>query len=421
MNAIRTARAYFHRSDFAKDTAILTLGTLLAQLVGIASMPVMSRLYSPADFGQLAVFMAVVGVTGIAVTLRYEATIMLPKEESQSTNLTLLSLALALCLGVMLSVLAWVAPDEIKVWLGIHALGNWLPVAVLTGIGSAIVATGANWFNRHRAYSQIVKQRVIQSFVAVAVAVTLGYSDNASGLVTAQITALLVTSLVVMLKIRPLLQHWSMKAVVAVAREHITGPKFLLPTALLDMVTMQLPVFLITAWFSSDSAGQFSMAWRILGLPMALIGGAVGQVFFQRFSQVWPDVPAAQELLFKTWKVLLFAGLPPTVVVMVFGESLFVFVLGDAWREAGVMAAVMAPMLLAMLISSPTSSTFIILGLQRYSFLFGIAVFIYRPICIYIGFKYNNIYTSLFLFSSIEIIQIYIFQRLALSKLKKKL
>lgn len=418
MNAIRAALARFHRSSFAKDTAILTMGTAVAQLLGIAAMPVMSRLYSPADFGQLAVFAAVVGITATAITLRYETTILLPKEESQSTDLTLLSLVLALCLGVMLSVLAWVAPEEIKAWLGISTLGDWFPLAVLAGIGSAVVAIGANWLNRQRAYMQMTKQRVIQSVVAVALGVGLGFGGNASGLVIAQIAALLVTSLIIMLQIRPLLRHWSSQATVAAARQHIAAPKFLLPTALLDVVTMQLPVLLITAWFSSDSAGQFSMAWRILALPMSLIGGAVGLVFYQRFSKVWPDVPAARRLLFKTWKILALAGLLPTVVVMVFGESIFSFVLGEAWREAGVMAAVMAPMLLAMLVSSPTSTSYLVIGLQKYSLIFGLASLVYRPLSLYLGFLNKNIYLALFLYSCFEIFQIFLYQFLAFRKLR---
>ncbi len=418
MNVIRAVLAHFHRSSFAKDAAILTLGTFLAQLFGIAAMPVMSRLYSPADFGQLAVFAAVVGITATAVTLRYEATILLPREESQSTDLTLLSLALALCLGVMLSVLAWVAPEEIKVWLGINALGDWFPVAVLAGIGSAVVAIGANWLNRQRAYMQMTKQRVIQSFVAVALGVGLGLGGNAAGLVIAQIVALLVTSLTIMMQIRPLLRHWSSQAAVAVARQHRAAPKFLLPTALLDVVTMQLPVLLITAWFSSDSAGQFSMAWRILALPMSLIGGAVGLVFFQRFSKVWPDVPAARRLLFKTWKILTLAGLLPTMVVMVFGESIFTFVLGEAWREAGVMAAVMAPMLLAMLVSSPTSSSFLVLGLQKYSLYFGVAFITYRTGCLYFGVIKGNVFLGLAAWVLCELSAIIIYNIIVIRRMK---
>jgi O-antigen/teichoic acid export membrane protein len=418
VNAIHKILTHLHRSSFAKDTATLTLGTFLAQLLGMATMPFMSRLYSPADFGQLAVFAAVVVTTATAITLRYETAILLPKNERQSTDLILLSLTLTSCLGIILSIFALGAPDEIKTWLGIGSLGDWFPFAVLSGIGSSVIAVGANWLNRRRAYIQMSTQRLIQSIIAVGLGIGFGLGGNVAGLLIAQVVAVLVTCMIVIAQVWPLLRHWSPQAIAAIAREHIAAPKFLLPTALLDVVTMQLPVLLITAWFSSDSAGQFSMAWRILALPMSLIGGAVGLVFFQRFSKVWPDVPAARRLLLKTWKILALVGLLPTVVVMVFGELFFSFVLGEAWREAGVMAAVMAPMLLAMLVSSPTSTSYLVIGLQKYSLIFGLASLIYRPMSLYVGFLNKNIYLAIFLYSFFEIFQIFLYQFVVFRKLR---
>ena len=90
MNAIHFIIAKFNRNTFAKDTAILTFGTLVTQLLGIATIPIMSRLYSPADFGKLAIFAAVVLIVATVITLRYEMKILLPKVESQANDLIVL-------------------------------------------------------------------------------------------------------------------------------------------------------------------------------------------------------------------------------------------------------------------------------------------------------------------------------------------
>ena len=421
MNWVRLFIARFRSSEFAKDTAVLTIGTAVAQLVAIAAMPVMSRLYTPADFGLLAVFLAVSSIVATAITLRYETAILLPKEESESVSLVLLSLALALLLGLVVGIIAWLLPEKIRVMLGVDALGDWLPIAVLAGVATAVLAIGTSWLNRQRAYIKMTQLRIIQSGVGAVCGITLGIYGYTTGLLTAQIGSLLVVTAVVMVSLRAMHAQWRKQAIRNVATKHSAVPKYLLPAALLDVVTLQLPVLLITAWFSSDEAGQFSMAWKILALPMALIGGAVGQVFLQRFSNVWPDAQSARRLLYGTWKVLALVGVLPTILVVVFGEQLFTWVLGNAWGGAGRMAAVIAPMLLAMLVSSPTSGTFLVLGMQKYSLRFGIASLIYRPACLSFGFISGNLLHGLLLFTFAEILQISTYQYLVLQKLEANL
>ena len=418
MNWVRPFIARFGSSEFAKDTAVLTLGTAVAQLVAIAAMPVMSRLYTPADFGLLAVFLAVSSIVATAITLRYETAILLPKEQSESVSLVLLSLALALLLGLAVGIIAWLLPETIRVMLGVKALGDWLPIAVLAGVATAVLAIGTSWLNRQRAYITMTQLRITQSGVGAICGITLGLYGYTAGMLLAQIVSLLVVAVVVMVSLRAIHTQWRKQAICNVATRHSAAPKYLLPTALLDVITMQLPILLITAWFSSGEAGQFSMAWKILAMPMALIGSAMGQVFLQRFAQVWPDAQSARQLLYRTWKVLTLVGVLPTILIMVFGEIIFTWVLGNAWGGAGRMAAVIAPMTFAILISSPTSGIFLVLGLQKYSLFFGAAFIVYRSGCIYFGVANNSVLFGLIAWVVCELVAISVYNLIALKKMR---
>ena len=106
------------------------------------------------------------------------------------------------------------------------------------------------------------------------------------------------------------------------------------------------------------------------------------------------------------------------LVVMVYGESIFVLLFGNAWGESGTVASIIAPMLFAMLISSPTSSTYLVLGLQKYSLFFGLSVLIYRSGCIYFGIILNDLYLGLMIWVCLEIMQIILYNVIALSRLK---
>lgn len=405
-------------SAFAKDAAVLSLGTIGAQGITVAAMPLLTRLYTPTDFGQLAIFTAVSSIVATGITLRYETSILLPKDSAESNAVFLLSLALALILGIMCGIAAWLLPVNFLRHIGLAELGHWLPMAVLAGVAMAVLTTGLMWLNRLRAYAKMSQLRITQSVVAAITGLALGYSDTTAGLMLAQIIGLAVPCYFIAKGLLPQIRLWNGRMLVDVARKHQAAPRFLLPTALLDVVTLQMPVMLIAGWFGSDVAGQFSMAWRVLALPMALIGAAIGQVFFQRFSETWPDAQAAKKLLIQTWKALALFGFIPMVCVVLYGEKLFILVLGELWGEAGKIASIIAPMLYAMLVSSSTSGIYLVLGLQRFSLIFGMSFLFYRVGCIYLGASSGNLHYGLAAWLFCELLAISIYNLIAINRMK---
>lgn len=409
-------------SAFARGAVVLSTGTMIAQLIGVAATPVLSRLFTPADFGLLALFTAVTGIGATIITLRYEVRIVPAKSHGEARAVLRLVLALAVCAGSTLALLAYLLPQQARISLQLADLGDWLPAAFLMSMVTATVVAVSYWFNRFGEYRKLASLRVVQALLSAACGLIAGFLAIRDGLIYATVVATAVGLV-------PYL-HYGLTSLASVpgsesmahaARANRRAPFFLLPTALMDVLTLQLPFFLISMWFSIESTGQYRMAWTILALPGALVGHAIAQVFFQRYSDVWPDAHAARALLVKSWKTLALLGLGPLIVVLSLGEFLFSFVLGEPWREAGLIGAYLAPMVFVSLIHSPTSTTFIVMGMERTVFFFGLAVLVYRPACLYAGHLVGSLYVGLALFVFIEIVQMVIFQAIAYKKVNARL
>jgi O-antigen/teichoic acid export membrane protein len=121
--------------------------------------------------------------------------------------------------------------------------------------------------------------------------------------------------------------------------------------------------------------------------------------------------------LIKTWKVLAVIGLPPLIVVFFFGEEIFKYVLGANWSEAGLLAALLAPMFYVRLICSPTSMAFTVLGMQNYVFWYGSVILVLRPLILVLGFEFGNLYFGVILLSIFEVVQVLVYQRVLLLRL----
>lgn len=412
-------KSRFQRGNAARDVATLAVGTVIAQGVTIAVTPLLTRLYSPSEFGLLAVFLAVVSVSATLVTLRYESSILVPKENTESASLVLLSLVLGGGLSLVMAVLGALLPMELQKKIGLGALGNWIPIAFLTAAATAALAVMQGWMNRQNRYTQMAWLRVGQSISVAGLAIIFGLLDLQNGLMIAQVCASACLCLAAIWLGRSAALLWRTSHLQATAFAHTNAPKYMLPAALLDVVTLQMPVVLIAAWFGADEAGQFSMAWRLLMLPMALIGGAIGQVFIQRFSKLIANPVLAGNLIKRSWLILFLMGLVPFFVVFLIGDLVFFAFLGEEWAGAGRAAKILAPMAFAMFISSPTSGVFIILGIQRYSVIFGLASLIFRPLSLFVGYYFGDICLGLFVWVFFEVLQVFLYQAVAWVNIKK--
>lgn len=393
-----------------QDAFKLALATGLSQVLLLIAMPILARCYSPDSFGVLAIFGAVVAVIANAITLRFELNIVLPKTEVEADRLAVLSFMLAIVLGSAFTALAYLLPNSMRVQLGVGVLNGLFPLACLMGVIAAVNATVTAKLSRANMYGRLASWRLLQSVLYICAAILLGYLENTDGLIISQIGSAVLVCLIAVYYMPTVMGAFDLRAIFMVAKKHKSAPQYSLPISLLDTITMQLPLVLIGTWYGSDVAGQFSMAWRVLVLPVSLVGGAVGQVFFQRFAVAWPDANAARSLLIKSWLGLAIIGLVPMVVLVLFGEMLFVAVFGVAWAESGRMASILAPMLFASLIHSPTSTASVVLGIQKKVFYLSIVVLLYRPLALYVGWKFNDIYLGLRIYLMLEIIQITMFQ-----------
>ena len=75
------------KSEFSRNVLTLMTGTTIAQAIPIAISPILTRIYTPEDFGILALFVAISTIFGSIANGRYELAIMLPKKDEDAINI----------------------------------------------------------------------------------------------------------------------------------------------------------------------------------------------------------------------------------------------------------------------------------------------------------------------------------------------
>jgi O-antigen/teichoic acid export membrane protein len=60
------------KSEFSRNVLTLMTGTTIAQAIPIAISPILTRIYTPEDFGMFALYMSTASLFSVIATGRYE-------------------------------------------------------------------------------------------------------------------------------------------------------------------------------------------------------------------------------------------------------------------------------------------------------------------------------------------------------------
>ncbi|RQW26454.1 polysaccharide biosynthesis protein [Rhodobacteraceae bacterium CH30] len=364
--------------DFARNVMTLAGGAAIAQFLPLAASPLLTRLYTPAEFGVLAIYVAWLSNLAVLMTGRYDMAIVLPDDEQRAANLMGLSLwlSLALSLLVLLAVLA--GHHELSALAQAPALSDlllWLPLSLLLAGG---MQAWNSWNNRHQRYRANAGGRMALALGMTATQLGAGFAGlGALGLVLGQLVGQ-GASLVVQAwhDIRHRFgwrQDVSRPGMREVARMYSEFPRINAPHAFIGALQDTLAVTLLTLLSGSVTVGLYGLMMRVLKMPAALVGQAVAQVAYRDMAAAKNRGESLLPYLNKTLAILSALALPPFFVIMLWGDSLFAWVFGEDWRMAGNYARALSPYILFHFVASPLGMVPLVINRQRTAFAFTVA------------------------------------------------
>ncbi|MEA2018027.1 MAG: oligosaccharide flippase family protein, partial [Campylobacterota bacterium] len=209
--------------------------------------------------------------------------------------------------------------------------------------------------------------------------------------------------------------------IIALSKRYKRFPKFEIWSTLSNTLSSQLPVVLLSSFFNSTVTGFYSLSYRILVLPMSLIGGSIGQVFLQQSSANKNDSIFLKKLTKSTFFRLFIIGVIPISIIGIYGDYIFSFVFGENWIVAGEYAQLLSLWIFFVFIMSPLSTLFITLEKQKEFFIFNISILIARVASLVIGYYiFNSAYETVIIYSVVGTLfwiwlMLYIFRLVGIS------
>jgi len=393
-------------------------GTVIAQAIPLAISPILTRLYTPEEFGMFALFISIISIVGVIATARYEFAIMQPKYAKDAYHIVLLCLMVTLVISLVFIILIYIFEDEICQSLNNEAIRPWLYFSPFSVFIMGCFQSFNYWNNRQKNYKNIAQAKVSQSIATVSVNLSTSSVVTPSfGLIIGHVLGQFFAALYLMIKFfkypRPIV---SIKKIIVLSKEYSRYPFLSSPGALINSAALQVPILFIVKFFDMAAVGYFNFIYRIIGGPMALISGALSQVLLQKIAS--KDYTHLHSFVLMTAKRLFYLSCPIVIFIVLFGPDLFEFVFGEQWRVAGDYSRLLIFSIAIRFVVSPLSMVLVMERFVKWAFYWQVYTLISVIVTLSV-FSSVSFYLFIFVFVIQDVISYFVYLWLILKASKK--
>ncbi len=376
-----------------KNTSKLLSANLFAQVLGLAVYPILTRLYSPDDFGLLNLFLSIGGVMILFATGQYHCAVVLPKTSEEGN--ACFQVGMLVNIGMLLLLLLSIPfASSIATLFNAPALASWyflLPLHVFLMASWQLLNY---WYVRQKSYQRISWYLIGQSTVGATGKIAFGYGGFLSGglvvaTVVAPVVALSATLMRSYRKVISLLQV-DRSLCKQVAHTYRKFPQFTLPKSIVNYLSNNLPTLLLVPFFGLTEIGYWGMAMALAYTPIYQVAHSLYQVLFQHVVERVNQHQSIAGFLLKIMGALVGGMLLLFVPLYWLLPSLVEVLLGADWLVVATYIRCVLPWLLVVALYASTDFIIDIFNKQDKQFYFEVALLVVRLLAVVPGILAQN-------------------------------
>lgn len=377
-------------------------GSLSAQALQIAAIPLLTRIYGPGRYGEYGLFAAALLFGSMLATLRYELAIQLPTRDSVARCISVLSAAI--CLGVSITIffLAELFVPLVIQLSDIHQFCALLATSTFL-LGSVNILNALSLRAGLYRLTGLVKVVQVGTSVGSALLFYLVIGDG-FGLIYGNMLGYLAASLVLLIFLRSRLASAGslsrlLYSLPVVAKRYRGFAIFNAPHATLDGIRPMLIISVIQANFGNTASGLYHVSNQLLQTPASIVTQAFSQVHF-RYLVENLGRPEIRPLMQKILALLIAIAIFGLVMVFVFAAPITNAIFGASWGGLDKTLEALVWFVSVNLVVAPLVFVFHALKKHREFLLWGVAYNLVAVISMYwAGRHFDDVVSALFAYS----------------------
>jgi len=378
-------------NSFIRNTSLLASGILLSQIISIVSSPLISRIYTPSDFGALHIFLSFITILTVISTLKFELAIPLPEEDETAFYLLMASVVFVSVFSALIAIALYLFKPIIINWFDLKRISDYFYLIPIGIFFAGVYLILNYWAIRKKKFNLIAKTKIKQATFGVGTQIGLGLLGVKPlglliGAIFKRASGFIALSKLV-LEDKHFFTQLTVKKLNFVIKRYKKFPLISSQSALLNVLGLNLPILLLAHFYGSKKVGFFSLTLLVVNVPLTTLGRSLSQVFISESSElIKTDIKKLKKLYLKIIRNLLIIGIIPCLILILWAPVLFPFIFGDGWHLSGKITQNLAIMYLIQFVTVPTSQLLTIMENQEIQLIWDALRLLAVFISIYIPF-----------------------------------
>ena len=345
-------------SNYFKNLFVLTSGVGVSQLIPFLLLPILTRFFTPSDFGVFALFMAIIQLLTIPMTCRLEMAVILPKKDTDAALLCFMSLVSLLFFSILtflVLLLCNLSDLYFDVFIGFEWIVYLIPLGVVMfGVYNILYS----WNNRLELYYRMSYSHILHSAFSTPLSIAFYFTPlKPVALILGQIIGRFLAC-VLLLKnliktIRQVPYDSIYRKCLSLLKEYRKFIIFETPHSVLNFFSQKYILGVFTAFFGMVTVGIFDVADKIIAKPLGILSNSFKTVFYKRLTTAKDKLTIFKKSLF----LITFASFLLTVPFYIIPDSVFIFLLGPEWSDTGRYIQLICPLLFSRFIFNVVTPT----------------------------------------------------------------
>jgi len=394
---------YIGSSSYKKNILIMVGGKVVAQVIPILLSPLLTRIYSPEEFGLFAVYSTIISFIAMISSGRYCLSIILPKKEENAQKLVFISSILTVITTILFAVFLLLGGSFLFNALNSAKLSEYVVFIVLNILFIGLLEPLIYYGLRIKEYKILSSNAIVQAICIIVTRLLLGYLGlTESGLMLSYLLGYIFSYILLLARLKGFFYR-ELKNLDAknLLKKYVNFPKFSLFADTLYVLTSTIPNLLLNKVFGSATTGHFSISEKVLGSPIWFVTSSVADVFKQEASEQYRLTGSCRKIFEKTTKALFLLGIIPFTLIFLIVPPLVPFIFGDIWAPAGEYIRIFSIMYFSTFVFGPTSYIVYIVNKQNFAIIFNGIKLISILLAFSLGFYYQNLSLCLILWAGL--------------------
>ncbi len=420
--------AFKREGSFVKNLSYLFGGKIAIVLLMLATTPLLTRLYTPEEYGYFSFLNAAAMNFSVFASLGYPLAMVVAPSSREFYNLLCLSFLLMIITSSIVSAGLIIWANRIIPFSSIvNSNTEYVTLLIFSLLIFSTMSILPRWNVWRNQFRQGASINILVNIGSRVTSLGIGFVGGHSfGLIFGELTGKIL-GLIANLKLnffkerKDIVRLVSRHDIIFVLKKYKDYPRYVLTSNYLITLMGQIPIFVFPFFFESRVLGSYSLALGLLNLPGLLIAIPLSSIYLKKIAllqqQEEQQVPVFVRKLFRG---LVLTSIIPFVALSVWSIDLFTLFFGARWEMAGMFGGILALYGLFELLQISLQSVMLVYRKERALFRYSLMQISLTALLFLPGVLRNDPVEAIFGFSIARVIGslIVIGNSLAISKIK---